>query len=320
MKGLKKFIEENWNLEIKKITEEPSGEASDTYVIKTNKGKFVVKVVKTNTKFGKKIARNLKKSLKICYELNTSEGIEEISIPVKSKNKNIVEMFGKRPFYLIQFIEGRYGEENWNLNKRQSFNFGKLIGRIHKATKKIIHLNPPKENLAQSYYERQLKKNVDKILLENTSTKKLLESVKGEIDYVLRELSIERNKLKSKTNLVICQRDLIGENLIVNRERVFIIDWDGLGLDLKEKDLWFHVFNKSFLRGYGEGFGKFKLDSSALVFYCCDRLLDDLNEYLEKYLSGNLKDKKRAAEQIRDYLVVDLKKIRLRIGKFRRLK
>jgi spectinomycin phosphotransferase len=319
-KNIKNFIEKNWNISIKRIKEEPSGEASDTYIIWTDKDKFIAKIVRTSTSFGKEVARNIENSLEVLMNLRNL-GIEEISNPVLSLNGKLIEKFSGRPTYLIKFIEGRCGEENWNLNAKQYFKLGRLIGRIHKSTKELKKLRLKRENISKKrYYEEIILKNFKKALLNNDSPSHLFKAIQKDLYFALECLEESRNKLKSSKNFVLCHRDLIGENLIVNKEEVCIIDWDGAGLNLKEKDLWFRVFNKNFLKGYKEGFGPFELNINALTYYCCDRLLDDTNEYMEKYLEGDKKEKERAEEQIKDYILIDLKKIRQRIERFKGLK
>jgi spectinomycin phosphotransferase len=316
-KNIKNFIEKNWNISIKRIKEEPSGEASDTYIIWTDKDKFIAKIVRTSTSFGKEVARNIENSLEVLMKIRNL-GIEEISNPVLSLNGKLTEKFRRRPTYLIRFIEGRCGEENWNLNTKQYFNLDRLIGRIHKSTKDLRNLRLERENITKKrYYEKIILKNLQKAMINNDA---LFKSVQKDLYFALECLEESRNKLKGSKNFVFCHRDLIGENLIVNKNRVYIIDWDGTGLNLKEKDIWFHIFNKEFLKGYREGFGPFELNLDALTYYCCDRLLDDTNEYFKKYLEGNKKEKERAEEQIKNYIVIDLKKIRQRIERFKELK
>ena len=303
---LKKFLKKQYGIKVKRIKEIPLGEMSYTAILNSEEKQFFLKIINMN-KYGQGIAKGLNITLRVNFDLFSKAGIQNISYPIPTIKRKLKTKFMRNPLIIYEYISGRT-EGNWKLNKKEAYNFGKLIGSVHKSINLVDVDGLNKENFnAPPHYEKCLINNLKR--LENNNLLKKLISRSIIMNLLIKAKGL-KNRLEKK-DFVLCHGDAIGENMIVEKNEVFLIDWDGVGSNLREKDLWLHSNNniQSILKGYKKSYGKFKLNKNALIFYMYDRLLEDLSEYLDKFL---LDSDKHALKEIKEYILVSLKKLNSR--------
>lgn len=93
------------------------------------------------------------------------------------------------------------------------------------------------------------------------------------------------------SQFVFCHSDIHGGNIIIDDDRLYIVDWDDPILAPKERDLMFfgggvgNVWNQSkeeklFYQGYGQT----RIDWSLMSYYRFERIVEDIAEYANELL------------------------------------
>lgn len=317
----KEFILGKYGIRINKMIFIPKGETSYAYALETDSGKFLLKI-HPPSRIGMKVMKNLDFSLKVTFELYSKCRIKNISYPIPSKENKLRVMYGKSSISIFNYLEGKH--DNWKMDDEELINFGKLLGKIHRSTHRIKNLeesqpafeyNPVKK----TDFEPELRKCLNH-LEKGKSKKPYFEKLKGLIlpykEKILETLEEEKKLInliiKKKQRLVLCHRDPIELNILINKKHeVFLIDWDGIALAPKEQDLWFHLGHKpiTFLKAYESEFGKFKLNKQLLIYWYLDRVLEDFTEYCYDLLfeDRDAKSNKHALLEMKNYLIYEFK-------------
>ena len=98
---------------------------------------------------------------------------------------------------------------------------------------------------------------------------------------------------------VLCHRDLIGDNLLVDPGgRLWVVDWDGAALAPREADLALFTgpgFER-FLAAYEADAGPVDLDPDLVAFFLLRRNLDDLTDWLGAALARDRPTSQRHAD------------------------
>jgi spectinomycin phosphotransferase len=98
---------------------------------------------------------------------------------------------------------------------------------------------------------------------------------------------------------VLCHRDLIGDNLLVDRAgRLWVVDWDAAALAPRDADLALFAgrgFGR-FLAAYEADAGPSGLDPDLVAFFLLRRNLDDLADWLGAALEVDRPDPQRRAD------------------------
>ena len=329
---LKQAIFNNWGLRVKSMKFIPKGESSYGYVLKTDKGKYFLKI--HLKKLIKKLGRRFDFSLKASSDFYTESKIKNISYPLPNKNKDLKTIYNNEVLTLYPFISGR-NANNWNLNKEESKSLGELLAKIHNSTPKI---KATKEQLEESKFGKSpdFKSQFFKIFRELKQNKKLNTPSKKELAKIIlpeenlfrstysKLIALNRELAKQKIEFVISHRDPIESNLIFKNNQASLIDWDGVGFVPKEQDLWFHLREpnaESFLKGYESVNGKFKLNSLAIEYHIIDRILEDFIDWADNLLYEKHSEKfvKYMLKQIKEYIIKDLNTLDRRMIKINKI-
>jgi spectinomycin phosphotransferase len=92
----------------------------------------------------------------------------------------------------------------------------------------------------------------------------------------------------SRPRLVLCHADLHTANLLVDRDgRLAVVDWDGLLLAPRERDLMF-VPGDAQAPAFFEGYGPVILDRATLAYYRWEWVVQELADYGGRVLDDRL--------------------------------
>lgn len=246
---MKQFLKNEYGILVNSVEERTRGEMSDGYVINN---KFFLKIMKED-KFSLAIVDYLDTVLSATLELSE---IINLPKPIKNKDDKLKTNFNDRVAILYNYIEG----EQKSLNTEQYEQLGKLLRLLHDSKLKT---QLRKEDFSMPF-KQELIQHLDKIPKYKEFVLKLLKELEG---------------VNLNGDFVVCHTDCIEQNIIIHKGKVFLVDWDGICLSLKEKDLWFHSKHlKSLLKGYG----KVKINQKAMDYFYKMRVLTDLHEFLIK--------------------------------------
>jgi len=128
----KKQIEEildNWDLgKLKSYKKAEKGLVNHNWIIKTNKGKYVLRGVI----FFREL-KDIKFEIKYLDYLKNKKFPYEVPAPVKTKNKRLFLRIGKNYFWVYKFIEGKTVKK---FNKSHLKQIAKMMANYHKIIEK----------------------------------------------------------------------------------------------------------------------------------------------------------------------------------------
>lgn len=300
---IKDFVEKNYKIEILNISYHPVGENGSSYILKSKQGKFFVKVFAKTSDVYKSI-REIKVFIDFLYRIKTEDSFDYISMPIKNKNGNLISKFNGFPIVLEEYISGANPKK---LLKKDYEELGRIIGEFQNidplkfgnVKKDILDLKWESKILTilKKYETKKAaaggEKEVVKIL---RNRKKLIKSavklLKENVDYIKSK----------KDDYVLIHEDLHGLNLLKTKNKIYLIDWEGLRLALPERDLIFFRrglnLNSFFKKEYDKARNKeHAVDRRVMKFYIVKRLLSDLT-----YFSELVIDRRESAREARGYL------------------
>jgi len=291
---LKRFLENNYSLEILNLTFLPKGETSWCYIVEGRNGKYFLKVYKEMFPF-------LKEATELTYKLYSDCAITEIVHAIKAKNGETVNFFETYPTVLFNFVEGKEIMEQ-RLTDEQVKTFGKVLGRIHAATVKVGDY--PKRETFESKDKEMFLKVVERIKQhegnENSYQKQLVDLFMPKRERITQELMhLEKlgRKLRAKNvPFVICHGDPTGGNILIDKDnKLYLVDWDNPILAPKERDLLF--FNnrmEPFMKGYAAIVGKVPIDFEAQQFYALEWNVQEVADFGERIFYQNNNDEQNS--------------------------
>jgi|TARA_Y100000034_G_C6799849_1_gene358768 aminoglycoside phosphotransferase (APT) family kinase protein len=262
--------------ELKKFKLLGRGAHNENFILETNKGKIVLRIVNV------KNAERLKKEYKILKKLNGKFGPKVYSF---DESKKII----KRDYLLEELIEGENAPEK--TNKKLLVDVAKFLKKLHSYSK--IAVNKKKDLIYSSLDEyfkgyikdfQKLKKVLekDKILLE-------------QIDFLFNKTQeiCEKNKklLSNRNKKSIIHGNVDPEHIMYSKSKIKLIDWEFARYGLEESDLIFFAYLyelkpkelEVFLKEYGYPSNKrrkkqfnilFLLHHLGLIIWSLERIED----------------------------------------------
>lgn len=294
-----------YNVAVKKLEFLPVGNDLNTAAYRAHS---------TNGKsFFLKIRRSDFNKLSVAIpELLHDKGINQVIAPLLTIHNELWVKYGQYYFALYPFIEGKNGFIT-QLSELHWKKFGTTLKALH-------DLNVPQELKEFIFVEDfspkwriSVKKYLEKI--NNNSFSELISA--GFADYlkskqeVIQQLLERAEKLapllqKQNLKFVLCHADIHAANVMIDSNNNFyIVDWDTLLFAPKERDLMFigagigGNWNKPedeilFFQGYGG----IKINSDALSYYRCERIIEDIAVNCEQIFESNERpqDRERMAK------------------------
>lgn len=239
--------------------------------------------------------------LLISQSINTSKIINVI----KTIDGKLFVKVSAQYLMLYPFINGKSGWDT-GLTKEQFVEFGEFMSQLHSVKipeeyKKII----PTEQF-DSKYRKQIKYylngtnenaiNGDAIVIDFLNT---FYKNKNTISKILDRLEEVSNKINAKAiDLCLCHGDIHVGNILIEQNKLYIVDWDTIILAPKERDLMFigggigNKWNKkedidNFYLGYGN---EIKANNILLRYYRLERIIQDIYEFYEQVVNSKTEE------------------------------
>ncbi len=212
---------------------------------------------------------------------------------------------------LFNAIEGIVNDEVYD---KYSYDIGRLVAQIHAATLRIT--TPLAKENFQGNLDTELEKLIATLQQKNDSSDitSILLNAKERILHGAERIRTYQNQLSvSQVPLVVSHGDLsLGNLLITPSKKIYIIDWDDVGLAPREKDFMFFV-NKNyhdFLKGYKSIIPEVSVSKEILKYYQIKWTLDEILFFAQRllYNNPNYQQRQYDIEQLqraRDELVLD---------------
>lgn len=281
---IKSKIEENYDLHVPNLSFVQGGECSWGYKVETDSGiNYFLKIHEDLDEY--------KVRFDLTYKLFTYCGIKNITHPINTQKGDLVFFLDKYPSALFSFISGTIAAER-DLNEKQRFTLGELLGRIHKA-KETIGEFVLKENFRYAYKDHLLQ-NIEKAnFLKNHESAyiqkvaQLLINNKDTIIEKLHKLEILGNQLRMQNlDFVICHGEPHNWNIMTSdNEEVFLIDWDDCLFAPKEKDLRMIQDDTVAFEGYKHIVGKTTMNEEIVNFYDMKWNISEIGDWSSRIFS-----------------------------------
>jgi len=256
-----------------------------------------------------------------------SQGVDAVIIPSETISRRYWVDFGEYKMILYPFIEGKNGFE-MELSDQHKHSLGIALKAIHSAqVPPKLKRHIPKETFLAQWRERlkSFPARAEEISFQDPVAAKLavfIRSKQNEINFLVERAKRLASELQAKPlKLVLCHSDVHGRNILITaNDKLYIVDWDNPILAPQERDLMFigggidNIWKSERDQAvFYEGYGKTKIDLSALAYYRYERVIQDVADYGEQVLSD--KDKANR-EQFYKYFTINFEPgIRIEIAK-----
>ena len=270
------ILKDNGNLRINSISRISSGEAHHNYLIELNGKKFILResAVRKDKTGGNSWAIN-----HIEREYKALKSIEPLKITPKLYYKDTSCRIIKRPFIIIDYIEGKQAVR---ITKKDLKVLAGMLAGLHR----IHRLKGAKRESIGSFNKEYMKRRVENLLDPEFSchvNRGFRMNLKGAYEKI-RKIDFK------KTELSLIHGDIGRENIIRNKSKIELIDWEGARLSEPGFDI-VTMFNRLqlnpkqkryFMEEYLGSGGK---DIAQLDEYeklrCFDRLLWAIFEFIK---------------------------------------
>jgi spectinomycin phosphotransferase len=225
-------------------------------------------------------------------------GVDPIIPPIVSKNGRLWVSVGAVSLILYPFIAGRNGYEI-KLTERQWLDIGSALRRIHATSlpPDLLRRIPP------DTYTSQWRESVSASLrllgdtFPDPTAHKLVEFLTAkrlEIENLVEKAARLAQDLQARSpRPALCHSDLHAGNILIAPDgETYIVDWDNPILAFKERDLMFVGGGQGFIGRTAQeeetlfyrGYGPTQIDPSALAYYRCERIVQDIAIYCQQLL------------------------------------
>jgi spectinomycin phosphotransferase len=243
----------------------------------------------------------------------SDQGIGHIIPPLPARDQQLWVSLADYKLILYPYREGRDGYEV-DLSDRQWIEYGQTLKRIHDVSLPVELARLIKQESYSPYWREELKKHLERIKNE-AFTDPIAVRLAGflttrrsqVLDLIKRTASLAQSLRDQPREYVLCHSDIHPGNLLINVDDFFIVDWDDPILAPIERDLMFigagisgkrHKESETAL--FFQGYGQHTIDPTALTYFRCARIIEDLAVECDHILSTGFGDQDR--EQSFKYL------------------
>jgi spectinomycin phosphotransferase len=302
-------VREAYGLRVEKISFLPLGADQNTAVyrvVTSDERKYFLKLRKGDFN---------EASVAIPNYLSAS-GVRQVIPALKTRAGQLWAYLKPYRVILYPFVEGHHGFEG-KLSRQQWAAFGSGLKRFHTTAFPPGLTGSIRKDDFSPRWRKRLRKSL--AYIEKETVKEpvavelagFLKSRKEVIQDLNRRAERYSGMLQDRSaEFIVCHGDIHGWNLLIDTNgALYMVDWDTLVCAPKERDLMF-IGGGLGESGYTpqeeqtmfyQGYGRTKIDRTALTYYRCERIIEDLAVYCDQiFLSeGGGKDRLAALENVR---------------------
>lgn len=222
-------------------------------------------------------------------------GIKQVIPPILTKLGQLYSGLRSFKAILYPYVEGRNGVDA-KLSKDQWAQFGAAIKKLHSTDiPASITKDVPRETFSSKWREtvKAFLMRIESEVFEEPVAVKMALFLKSKSSEILK--IIEQTEAlaitiqKQPIDYVLCHADMHGWNLIVDKEALYIVDWDTLIFAAKERDLMFigaGIWDSDMTAAEEEslfykGYGQADINQDAIAYYRFERIIQDIGDYCE---------------------------------------
>lgn len=242
-------------------------------------------------------------------------GTKQVIPPLATTTNQLWTSLGIFKIILYPYVEGDNGIER-KLSSKQWAQIGKTIKKLHDTKiPKNITSGVPLETFSSKWREnvKTFLNQIENETFEYPVAKKAAIFLKSKKPKILKMIEQAENFAltiqKQQPKYVLCHADIHGWNLIINKNALFIVDWDTLIFAPKERDLMFigaGIWNSGYSPDeeehlFYQGYGQTITNQIAICYYRLERIIQDIGEYCQHiFLSEEgCGDKKQSFEYLK---------------------
>lgn len=243
-----------------------------------------------------------------------SKGLTQVIPIIPTKSNQLWADLREHKLILYPYIEGHDGYHR-KMTAAQWFEFGSALKKLHSTRLPPEILQAVRQEDFSSRWLHLVHEHLKRIKTQPFNepiAKELAAFLRSnyEITFTLVNWTARfRKKVKKESYpMVLCHGDIHGWNLLIDKDHLFIVDWDTLLLAPKERDLMFigaGIGNSGYsateeTRLFNRGYGKVEVDPNAITYYRCNRILEDIAIYCNQILLSH------EGEQDREQALINL--------------
>lgn len=224
--------------------------------------------------------------------------IQQIIPPIKTIYGKSTQPIDDFTLIVYPFIEGQDGFSR-NLTDDQWIQLGKVLKQVHEVeVPPSIQNKIRRETYSPKWRDavRSIYNHIEADPIADEIAFKLQKFMKKNMP-AIRRLVDRSEQLGKKLQdyslkFVLCHSDIHGGNVLMDENSdIYIVDWDDPIMASKERDLMFvgggvaNVWNKLLEEKlFYKGYGKTKINSTALTYYRHERIVEDIAVYSRELL------------------------------------
>ncbi|WP_335582735.1 phosphotransferase enzyme family protein [Paenibacillus ihbetae] len=201
-------------------------------------------------------------------------------------------------YLLFEYIEGEtVGEKA--LTGAQVRQLSEIVSELHLLGEDIPYSTPGIRESFEIPFLRQLEDRLQDGL-PNDMEAAIAPARSHLFDGIRRARTLAERLSGRNLRMALCHMDLHPWNLMMNGDKLVLLDWEGMKLAPVESDLMFMTntpYFERFMRIYRTRHNGYQMNEDALRFYQFRRRLEDIWEFMEQLLYDE-----QAEEERRDTL------------------
>lgn len=292
--SLRNTLKSQYSFKVRNITPAPRGFVAETFFLETDHGNKFLKIFDNY-----RLSQYVIPSLPVLDTLYAKE-INFISKPVKTTSGGYHFIYDEKLHILFDGIEGK---QSYEFDHIQYFNLLSeiyIVGRNIEVSEEII------EDFKITCFEEYPKYRDIFLNYEGVEEEELL------MREILRENKSDLNRMWIRFNQLCKEcKDIVTDfyithgdgpgNIMLSKDKMYLVDWDDLKKAPLERDAWFHYHNKDDLKKFinimrSKGID-FVPNNKLIDYYLYKRFFDDITDNLEVILNTDNIEKKRKANQ-----------------------
>ncbi len=255
----------------------------------------------TDTFLVKLRTANFNKTTVLIPKLLHDSGIEQVIPPIFGKGYSLWARTDLYTMTVYPFIEGENGFDR-PLSAQHWIELGQTLKRIHTAAISQADLDLLPRETFSPFYRDEVRRYQAQFAAETFTDPvsidfaRLINSKRADIDALVRHThTFAADVQKRDLPFVLCHADIHVWNLLITPSNtLYVVDWDTLILAPKERDLMFigsgigdtGAFSvPEQLTRFYQGYGTRDDDLTAIAYYRCERIVQDIYEYCRQNLS-----------------------------------